>query len=143
MRSMILGLVAGLSLAAFNLVGAVNAQDRLTPNPLIEGAIQGQIDAFLSDDFVTAFTFASPSIRTMFRTPENFGAMVRNGYPMVWRPEAVQFGALRTKDGGLWQQVFVQDAKGQAYVVEYQMVQVDGAWRIAGVQVVPASDVAV
>jgi hypothetical protein len=136
MRAMILGMVAGLSLA-----GAVWAQERLTPNPQIEGTIQSQIDAFLRDDFVTAFTFASPSIRGMFGTPENFGAMVRNGYPMVWRPKDVQFGPLRTMDGALWQQVLVQDDGGNSFVVEYQMVQVDGVWRIAGVQVIPAPDV--
>lgn len=136
MRKTILGLVVGASFA-----GAVWAQDALMPNPQIEGTIQGQIDAFLLDDFVGAFTFASPSIRSMFRTPENFGAMVRNGYPMVWRPKDVRFGPLRTMDGALWQQVLVQDEIGRNYVVEYQMVEVSGVWRIAGVQVVPLPDV--
>src|SRR6056297_2417246 len=137
MRGMMMGLLVGASLA-----GVVWAQERLTPNPAIQSTIQNQIDAFLQDDFASAFTFASPSIRSMFRTPENFGAMVRNGYPMVWRPEDVQFGPLREMDGALWQQVLVQDAEGQSYVVEYQMIEVDGAWRIAGVRVIPAPGVA-
>ncbi len=76
----------------------------------IQGTIQGQIDAFLADDFVTAFTFASPTIRSMFGTAENFGAMVRNGYPMVHRPSDVRMGELRTDEGLLWQRVFVTDA---------------------------------
>lgn len=137
MRMLLLSLVAGIG-----LTGAVWAQDRLTPNPAIEGTIQNQIDAFLKDDFGTAFGFASPSIRGMFGTPENFGAMVRRSYPMVWRPVDVDYGPLRTIEGQLSQQVLVSDAEGRRFILEYKMVQVDGAWRIAGVQVVPAPDVA-
>ncbi|SMX38293.1 DUF4864 domain-containing protein [Maliponia aquimaris] len=137
MRNAVLGMIAGLGLA-----GAVWAQEVLTPNPQIEGTIRSQIDAFLQDDFVTAFTYASPGIRGMFGTPENFGAMVRNGYPMVWRPSDVQFGALRERDGAPWQQVLIEDAEGRRFVLEYRMEQVDGAWRISGVEVVPAPDVA-
>ena len=129
----------GLALAA-SLSGAVRAQDALTPNPQIKSTIQSQIDAFLADDFVTAFGFASPGIRNAFRTPENFGAMVRNGYPMVWRPEDLRFGPLREIDGALWQQVLIRDETGQSYVVEYRMEQVGGDWRISGVRVVPAQD---
>lgn len=84
----------------------------------IRDTIQSQIDAFRRDDFDAAFEFASPSIRQMFRTPENFGAMVRNGYPMVWRPDDVRAavpnrasyaqrrvirnGQLRAEDSGNW-----------------------------------------
>ncbi len=137
MRKVLLGLVAGIG-----LTGAVWAQDILTPNAAIEGTIQSQIDAFLKDDFGAAFGFASPSIRYMFRTPENFGAMVRRGYPMVWRPGDVEFGPLRSIEGQLSQQVLVSDAEGRRFILEYKMVEVDGAWRIAGVEVIPAPDVA-
>ena len=65
----------------------------------IRDVISSQIDAFLEDDFVTAFTFAHPSIRNMFRTPDNFGRMVRNGYPMVWRPAEVDYLDLRQENG--------------------------------------------
>ena len=30
-------------------------------------------------------------IQGMFGTPARFGLMVRNGYPMVWRPAEVEF----------------------------------------------------
>lgn len=130
-------LVFGLAMAV-GLSGAVWAQDSLTPNPQIQGTIQSQIDAFLKDDFVTAFGFAGPGVRSIFRTPENFGAMVRQGYPMVWRPQDLRFGPLREINGALWQQVLIQDAAGKSYVVEYRMAQVDGAWRISGVNVIPA-----
>lgn len=119
---------------------AAAAQDALAPNDRIEGTIRSQIDAFLQDDFETAFRFAGPGIQRMFRTPDNFGAMVRNGYPMVWRPEDVEFGALQDRADGLWQRVFVQDADGQSHVLDYRMQRVEGEWRIAGVRVLPAPD---
>ncbi len=133
MRTTILGLVAGVM-----LWGAASADE--APNAAIQGTIQSQIDAFLMDDFVTAFTFAAPNIQSMFRTPENFGAMVRNGYPMVWRPGDVRFGELREIGGALWQKVIVSDAEGQFFVLDYMMVEQDGNWRIAAVQVLPAPE---
>ncbi|MEM7320650.1 MAG: DUF4864 domain-containing protein, partial [Pseudomonadota bacterium] len=57
----------------------------------IEANITAQIEALKVDDFAAAFEFASPQIQQIFRTPENFGAMVQSGYPMVWRPADVRF----------------------------------------------------
>ena len=134
-------LTLGLALAA-TLAGSVWAQDVLSPEPAIESTIQSQIDAFLKDDFETAFTFASPNIRNMFRTPENFGRMVRQGYPMVWRPEDVTFGELRELGGGLYQTVILKDAAGDLHYLAYRMDMIDGEWRISGVQILQARDVA-
>ena len=69
---------------AVSMTGAAWAQ-----GTEIEGVIGNQIEAFKADNFVEAFEFASPNIRGMFRTPENFGRMVTQGYPMVWRPAEV------------------------------------------------------
>lgn len=134
-------LTLGLALAA-TLAGSVWAQDVLSPEPAIESTIQSQIDAFLKDDFETAFTFASPNIRNMFRTPENFGRMVRQGYPMVWRPQDVTFGELRELGGGLYQTVILKDAAGDLHYLAYRMDMIDGEWRISGVQLLQAPDVA-
>ncbi len=109
----------------------------------IEANIQAQIRAFQTDDFVTAFTFASPSIQSLFRTPENFGAMVRNGYPMVWRPADVRFLELRQIGGFWWQKVMVVDADGRVHFLDYQMVQLKDGWKINGVQLLQSSDPAV
>jgi opacity protein-like surface antigen len=135
MKRLLIGLVTAAS-----LTGAVIAQEAVPPVPAIEDTIQSQIDAFLADDFATAFTFASPTIRNIFRTPENFGAMVRNGYPMVWRPKAVQYGPLREIEGALWQEVIVTDATGRVHALGYRMEQIDGNWRISGVQLLKAPD---
>lgn len=100
----------------------------------IEATIGGQIEAFLADDFARAFTFASPNIQRIFRTPENFGAMVRGGYPMVWRPADVRFLELRDVSGSLWQKVMITDEKGRSHILDYQMIEQENGWKINGVQ---------
>lgn len=125
-----------LTVLAVVWAGAAGAQQ-----DAIEGTIRSQIDAFLVDDFATAFTFASPMIQGMFGTPDNFGAMVRNGYPMVWRPGDVTFLELREIGGRVWQKVLVSDASGKLWVLDYQMVEGADGWRINGVQILPAPEV--
>ncbi|MXU64609.1 DUF4864 domain-containing protein [Oceanomicrobium pacificus] len=99
----------------------------------IEAVILSQIDAFRADDFDTAFTFASPNIRRIFRTPDRFGQMVREGYPMVWRPASVQFAPLIEAPDGWVQRVLFTDADGRLHIARYQMIRDGGAWRIDGV----------
>jgi hypothetical protein len=106
----------------------------------IEAVIGAQIEAFRADDFVRAFTYASPTIQDLFRTPENFGGMVRGGYPMVWRPAAVRFLELREIAGALWQKVMITDATGQVHVLDYQMIPSEDGWKINGVQLLQAAD---
>ena len=101
----------------------------------IRGVISDQLTAFQADDFETAFTFASPTLQQYFRTPENFGAMVRNGYPMVHRPADVQFLALEEIAGDLWQMVMIRDGAGASHMLAYRMQQGPEGWRIAGVNV--------
>ena len=119
----------------------------LLPNPAtadetaIQGVISSQIEAFRADDFVDAFDFASPNIRRQFGTPERFGRMVRQGYPMVHRPETLRFGDLREERGRLWQRVIVTDASGQTQLLDYNMLETDSGWRINGVVLVPSSGV--
>lgn len=107
----------------------------------IRQTIQSQIDALQADDFARAFTFASPSIKGLFRTPENFGAMVKNGYPMVYRPAEVEMGELREVAGNLWQRVRIVDQAGAAWFLDYMMVETPEGWQINAVQIMPAPDV--
>ena len=126
---MIRSITTALFLTLAPMAGAQDAS--------IEGTISGQIDAFKADDFATAFTFASPSIQNIFRTPENFGAMVRGGFPMVWRPSSVIFLDQREIAGRIFQEVDVQGPDGAFYVLDYQMIEIDGMWRINGVDIRP------
>lgn len=119
----------------------LSAQAQEARNPAIETVIQQQFDAFRAEDVGTAFSFASPNIKGMFGTPENFGRMVRNGYPMVWRPAEVQFLDLRRVAGNLWQRVMVTDQAGRTHLLDYQMVETGQGWQINGVQILPQAGV--
>ena len=101
----------------------------------IEGTISGQIEAFRADDFETAFTFATPRLRDLFQTPENFRTMVTQGYPMVWRPAELRFLDLRGEGGTYWQTVMVTDAQGVYHLLEYLMQETPDGWRIGGVRI--------
>jgi hypothetical protein len=130
MRHVLLAVVLTL-LAALPL----RAQDT------IEGVIRSQIEAFQRDDFATAFTFASPVIQGMFGNPDNFGAMVRQGYPMVHRPAEVTFDAQVERSGRTYQRVILRDAQGAYHAAEYEMVRNQSGWKINGVQVLKLPDV--
>ncbi len=127
-------LLLALSLSAGLASGAFAQSDE------IEANISAQIQAFKADDFATAFTFASPNIQRMFGDPDNFGVMVRRGYPMVWRPAEVRFLELREVAGNLWQKVMITDGEGRVHLLDYQMIQQEGRWKINGVQLLGNSD---
>jgi hypothetical protein len=131
-KDMTMRLIAGLLTAAFLALPAT-AQE--VP---IQKTIQNQLDAFQADDFARAFTYASPTIKGLFGSAENFGAMVKQGYPMVHRPGSVTMLDLRTQNGALWQKVMITDDQGRTHVLDYQMVETADGWQINGVQVLPA-----
>lgn len=101
----------------------------------IKGIISQQFEAFKVDDFASAFEFASPNLQRLFQTPENFGRMVTQGYPMVWRPAEVRYLDLRKDEGTYRQKVLIRDAKGISHVLEYRMQHTSDGWRINGVQI--------
>jgi hypothetical protein len=113
------------------------------PGDAIRSVIERQLEAFARDDWAGAFDFASPAIRRVFRTPEQFGVMVREGYPMVWRPSRIEPGALEAGPRGPVQTMYFEDAAGVRWEAAYEMIEVDGGWRIDGVRISRAPDVAV
>ena len=104
----------------------------------ITTVIGAQIEAFLADDVSRAFSFASPGIRQIFGTPERFGMMVEQGYPMVWRPAEVDYLELREVAGALWQRVMVRDGAGAIHLLDYQMIETPEGWKINAVQLLKA-----
>ena len=100
----------------------------------IAGVIDRQMAAFRARDPDTAFEFASPTIRGLFGTADNFGRMVANGYPPIWSPGAVRYLDLREENGRLQQRVEVRDAEGRAHYFDYEMVETGGGWKINGVR---------
>ncbi len=123
------------TIAALFLAVAAHAQDAE-----IEATISNQLEAFKADDFEKAFTYASPNIQTIFRSPARFGQMVTTGFPMVHRPAGVRFLELSDIQGNQFQQVEIEDGQGVFYVLAYKMLRVEDAWRIDGVQILPSRE---
>ena len=107
----------------------------------IQKTIAAQIEAFRAADFNQAFSYASPTIHSLFGTAENFGSMVVTGYPMVVNPAQVEMQDLRTVGGALWQRVRITDQKGQSYLLDYQMIEGADGWLINAVQLQKAADI--
>lgn len=104
----------------------------------IRGVIEAQLRAFAADDASAAFSYASAEIRTMFGTPEQFMAMVRTGYPVVYRPASVAFLLPLQVEGRFVQGVQMTDASGGVWLAVYRLErQADRSWRIAGCDVRP------
>lgn len=99
----------------------------------IPAVIADQIGAFLRGDLDAAWAHASPTIQGVFGTPERFGQMVREGYPMVWRPSRWEMRDRTAIPDGFVQTVMFEDAQGRLFLADYEMRLVDGVWRINGV----------
>ena len=108
----------------------------------IEAAIRDQLADFNARDVPGAWEHASPMIQGLFGTPETFGSMVEQGYPMVWTSRSAEFLDLEARGGELHQEVLVRDEGGLGWVLDYEMVEVDGRWLIDGVLVEPAPELA-
>ena len=130
--------LCGLILAGVLALPALAQEAR---NPAIEATIQGQISAFLAEDVAKAFTFAAPNIKGIFGSAENFGAMVKQGYPMVWHPSAVRMLELRNVQGSFMQRVMLTDDAGHTHLLDYQMLETPEGWEINGVQLLSEAGV--
>jgi Domain of unknown function (DUF4864) len=127
--------------------GAARADE--TPSPLpapereaIHGVIQRQLDAFRADDGGAAFSYASPGIQGMFGDAAHFMAMVKSGYPMVYRPRSATFGGLVEIDGQTVQKLRLIGPDGQPALALYFMErESDGSWKIDGCQLTESDEV--
>ena len=99
----------------------------------IQSTIEQQLQAFLQDDGATAYSFAAPNIKAMYPSVDAFMAMVRQGYPQVYRPRSHSFGELTEEPGNLTQSVDIVDAEGAYWTAVYTLRQeADGTWKITG-----------
>ncbi len=102
-------------------------------NAPIEAVIARQLDAFKRNDAATAFAIASPMIQGMFGDAVAFLRMVENGYPQIFRARSTRFVKLATVEGRLIQTVLIEGLDGSVITAAYEMVEIDGQWRINGV----------
>jgi hypothetical protein len=99
----------------------------------IRSIVSGQIAAFRADDGAAAYAYASPTIRGLFPSVEQFMGMVRNSYQPVYRPQSVTFGQLMDSPYGPMQKVFLVGPDGRNWVALYSLQrQEDGTWKING-----------
>ena len=99
----------------------------------IRAVIERQIEAFRRDDGSAAFSFASPTIRGIFGSPEVFMAMVRRDYQPVYRPREVSFRDIVHWRGQPTQRVWLVGPDNVPVLAYYQMQrQPNGGWKING-----------
>jgi hypothetical protein len=109
----------------------------------VRAVIEAQLDAFREDDAARAFSLATPGIRETFGSAENFMAMVKGAYAVVYRPRSVEFLAPLLAEGELLQPVRMTDAEDRAWIAIYPMQrQPDGSWRTNGCQLARAAGTA-
>lgn len=122
-------LTAG-ALSAAAPVAAQTAAERETQN-----VVTLQLEAFLSGDFETAYSYASPDIKRIFPTLDRFMSMVRSGYLPVLRPGNYAFGRVEIDaEGRLVWEVLIQGPDGADYTAAYYMErQPDGSWKVDAV----------
>ena len=116
------------------------ADDGATAIKEVQNTISLQIEAFRQNDIKKAYTFAAPNIKAQFPSPEVFGLMVRNGYPVIWRPKSFKFTKFKDLGNSCIQRVLFQSFDGSLESYDYILEKNDGNWKIAGVLTINSAD---
>ncbi len=99
----------------------------------IKSIVNQQLEAFQNDDFEKAYSFASPTIKKMFSSPEVFRKMVIGGYQAVYRPQSIKMGSVEIIKGVTTLKVYLVDPNGEFVTANYLMEkQGNGEWLISG-----------
>jgi hypothetical protein len=110
----------------------------------IRHVIEAQLAAFQRDDGAEAFGYATPTIQQKFGDAQTFMAMVRGGYPAVYRPRSVAFDRLVDTEYGPDQILRVIGPDNASYTAHYLMQkQPDGSWMINGCYLTKGKDLGV
>ena len=103
----------------------------------VQAVVQSQLTAFSKDDADKAFSYAAPDLRKTIGSSSAFMAMVKNSYPVVYRPASVAFLKAEGSGDEVLQRVQMLDASGTSYLALYSLQrQKDKTWRISGCAVV-------
>ena len=125
-------------LTAFQMLMPLHAEPLSTKDEkAVQTVVQSQLAAFAKDDGDKAFSYATPELRKSIGSSAAFMSMVKNGYPVVYRPAAVVFLKAESVDTDVIQKVQMQDASGASWLAVYNLQrQKDNSWRISGCVVV-------
>lgn len=94
--------------------------------------VQAQLDAFAADDARRAFSFASPSARKHLGSPDALITLVRQSYPVVYRPATVVFLKPQLIDGIMVLGVHMTDKRGAAWLATYSLERQPDGWFLIG-----------
>ena len=104
-------------------------------DPVAQSIIDNQIKSFRTGDFEQAFSHASPNLKKMFGSVDNFIRMVRSGYGPIYGAQSWAFGRSRSISGTLYQEVQLVGPNGNNWTAVYSLQkQADGSWKITAVQ---------
>ena len=99
----------------------------------IISVVSAQLQAFQDDDFEKAYSYASPTIKTIFPDYKKFRDMVVGQYQAVYRPKSINIGSVSTEGGVPFLEVYLVDPDGIFVTAIYSMQQQEnGSWLING-----------
>lgn len=99
----------------------------------VREVVKAQLAAFAADDAAKAFSYAAPNVHSSIVSAEQFMAMVRGQYAVVYRPASVAFMQPDRDGNVVVQPVQMSDAEGVAWLAVYTLQrQKNKQWRITG-----------
>lgn len=104
-----------------------------------QAVISGQISALTHDDAETAYSLASPDIRSLYPDKSVFLAMVQKQYAPVYQAGTFAFGRSKLIGGGevVLQEVLISSKQGTDWMAIYEMrLMDDGSYKVNGVRMV-------
>ncbi len=128
-KTLVTALLLGtLSLTAY--AGSLSTSDQTA----VEGVITNQLTALEANRRAEAFSYATPILQKMFKSPDIFMGMVQQGYAPLLNPQSYKFGdSFVDPQGRPAQRVMITADDGKRYEAVYYMEQQeDGSWKIGG-----------
>jgi len=117
---------------SFFIQSGANALTAFDEEQIIS-VVSSQLQAFQDDDFEKAYSYASPTIKTIFPDYKKFRDMVVGQYQAVYRPKSINFGNVTTQGGTTFLEVYLVDPDGIFVTAIYTMQQQeDDSWLING-----------
>jgi len=131
LKSIFFVLAVVFSSSFMNTIVAEQSYDNA--EKIVKKVISSQLMAFKEKNVEKAYSFAAPNIKRQFFNAENFGLMVKNGYPVIWSPKNYQFVKFSSNGKRAIQRVLFRSATDAIVTYDYLLEKFKNEWRIAGV----------
>lgn len=110
----------------------------------IRKVIESQLQAVSHDDAEMAFSFATASSQDQLGSPDDFMELIRHEFPMIYRHRHVIFEDPDIDVSHATQIVQLTDENNSVWIGVYRMLrEKDGAWKIAGCQLIETASVSI